>query len=442
MMSCDSRSVGTRRTRWYVALVVAVGVAAGGGLTGQTPGQTGDEDFRFRPDHEKETFQTQRRQTAYSRFQAEEGIPVHTGFSANVYTVEMAPWKRQGPGVTGAFINLDGAGGLVDIMVLEMAVGAQTTAERHLFEEQMLVLSGEGETHIWQSDPAKKVVVPWRRGTFVSPPLNTWHQHFNKGNEPARVASATDAPVKINAFRNTEFVFDNDFDFTERYAGQADYFDPENSIDYAPRGSGSGHSLSIVNLIRDAWTWRLFHAGQGYGDIDRHFVLSQNNMGGHIEAWPVGAYQRAHSHGPAATIVHLGGAGYSLLWPRSLSTTPWEDGVGDQVEKVEWEEGTVVIPPLQWYHQHFAIGPENAKFIVLGGNTVRIPSGEGHMVMYKDEDPYVRQLFEQEVAKAGATVLMPPRSELSAIEEGCASDQAGSLPECGRIPPVAGTGVR
>ena len=435
---------GTWKTLCYFALFLSVGVLmAGSRLSSQAPGQTRDEDFRFRPDHERENLNVRGErgyQSPYRRFQAQEGIPVHTGFAVNLYTVKMAPWKRQGPGVTGSYVNLDGAAGLVDIMVWEMAVGAQTRPERHLFEEQMMVLSGEGETHIWQSDPAKKVVVPWRRGTVVSPPLNTWHQHFNKGKEPARLAAATDLPTKLNAFGNPDFLFSDTYNFTDRYNGQKDYFDPENSVDYSPK---TDHSLSIVNLIRDARTWRLFWAGQGYGDIDRHFILSDNTMGGHIEAWPVGAYERAHAHGPGATIVHLGGPGYSLLWPRDLlGPTPWKDGKGDKVTRVDWKDGMVVIPPMRWYHQHFSTGPGNAKFIVLGGNTVQVPAGETHLIPFKEEDPSVRQLFEKEVAKTGGKVVMPPMKELIAVEERCGDVVISSRVGCGRIPAVAGSTVR
>jgi quercetin dioxygenase-like cupin family protein len=438
-----------RRAPYYFALVLSAGWwVTGTGVSSQSGGQTRDEDFRFRPDHERENL---REDSAYRKFQVQEGIPVHTGFAANVYTVKLAPWKRLGAGVMGAFIDLEGSGGLVDVQVWEMPVGAQTRPERHLYDENVIVLRGEGETHIWQTDPAKKVVVPWRRGTVFAPPVNTWHQHINKGREPSRMAASTDLPLKIDIFRSRDFMFGTNYNFIDRYNGQADYFDPEKSVDYSPK---TDHALSLVNLIRDAWTWRLFHAGQGYGDIDRHFILSDNSLSGHIEAWPVGAYQRAHAHGPGATIVHLGGAGYSLLWPRDLGATPWKDGKGDKVSRVDWQEGTVIIPPIQWYHQHFATGPENAKFIKLGTSPNANPryrvtsgrvmsGGNGHLIPFKEEDPYVRRLFEQEVTKAGAKVLMPPMKELIAVEEECGPDAPiASRVGCGRIPPIEGSTVR
>jgi hypothetical protein len=358
---------------------------------------------------------------------------VYTGAAVNLYKIDLKPWKRLGPGVTGAYINLEGAGALVDVQCWEIVPGGQTKPERHLSEEQLLVLTGEvGETHLWQTDPAKKVVIPWKRGTVFSPPLNTYHMHINKGKTPARMVSVTDLPLKMDTFRNPEFIYNTPFNFTDRYNGQPDYFDPENSKDYSNKGS---HAMSIVNLIRDAWGWRLFHAGQGYGDIDRHFILSDNTMTGHIEGWPVGAYQRAHKHGPSATIVHLGGHGYTLHWPASVGTnTPWKDGKGDQVQKIDWEEGTVLIPDIQWYHQHFATGPAHAKFIKLGsspGNTKYqittdvLYGGARHMISFAEEDPYVRQLFEKELAKNGMKIIMPPLEKLIEMEK------AGQIPDDG-----------
>ena len=40
------------------------------------------------------------------------------------------------------------------------------------------------------------------------------------------------------------------------------------------------------------------------------------------------------------------------------------------------------------------------------------------MILFKDEDPYVRDLFEKELAAKGAKIAMPSREELSKLEEG------------------------
>src|SRR5262245_33951198 len=114
--------IGSWKMRCCFALLLAVGVVmAGSRLSSQTPGKGADDDFRFRPDHEREALGGQ---SAYKKFEAQEGIPTSGGFAVNVYTVKLGPWKRQGPGVTGAYVDLDGAGGIVNLAVTEIAPGA------------------------------------------------------------------------------------------------------------------------------------------------------------------------------------------------------------------------------------------------------------------------------------------------------------------------------
>ena len=185
------------------------------------------------------------------------------------------------------------------------------------------------------------------------------------------------------------------------------------------------HSLSIVNLVRNAWTWRLFHAGQGYKDIDRHFMLSANTMTGHIEQFPQGTYERAHRHGPSSTIVLLNGTGYSLMWDTKHGYTPWRDGKSDQIQRVDWYKGIMVIPPIQWFHQHFNNGAEPARFIKLGGSPGHelypmtgnvLEGGIRYTILFRNEDSHVRSLFVEELAKHDATIKMPPRGELIEME--------------------------
>jgi hypothetical protein len=48
------------------------------------------------------------------------------------------------------------------------------------------------------------------------------------GREPARVSCTNDAPLTINLFHNTAFVFDNDFAFPERVS-ESRHFDGDHS---------------------------------------------------------------------------------------------------------------------------------------------------------------------------------------------------------------------
>jgi mannose-6-phosphate isomerase-like protein (cupin superfamily) len=379
------------------------------------------DNFPFQPDSE---YKERGKTTAYERFLEAENIPVYTGWAKQMYTAPVKPWKRHGTGVSGAYANLEGTGGSVDNWVMELAPGATSKPVRHMYDENLLILSGEGETHIWrEAAPEKKAVIRWRKGTLFVPPLNTWHQHFNKGSEPARIVAETSLPLIMDIYRSNDFVFNNPFDFPERYNSEPDYFDPENSVNYGP--TTEHHSLSVVNLVRNVWTARLFNAGQGYKDIDRHFNMSESSIGSHVEQFPVGTYERAHYHNAGATIVLLTGTGYSLLWPSSVSDTPWKDGKGDQVHRTNWESGVLFVPPTNWYHQHFNNGTEPARFIRLGSppGTETHPIGaEGlksgnTQLSFKEEDPYVRDLLEQEMIARGGEIAMPPREELIRLEE-------------------------
>ena len=47
--------------------------------------------------------------------------------------------------------------------------------------------------------------------------MNAPHQHFNGyGSEPTRIAAVTNLPILINLFHSERFIFENDFDFSER----------------------------------------------------------------------------------------------------------------------------------------------------------------------------------------------------------------------------------
>ena len=366
--------------------------------------QQGDEGYPFLPDSEYQSMG----KTAYQEFLDQEGIPVYTGWAADLYSIELAPWKRQGPGIEGAYLVLEGSGGLIDNSVMQIPAGGKTKPERHIFEEQILILKGEGEAHIWQSNREEKSVVRFARGTVFSPPLNAWHQLVNTGSQPVLLVAETDLPLKIDLFHNAEFMFNSTFQFTDRFSGEADYFDPENSKTYGP--TPQHHSLSIVNLVRDAWTWRLFHAGQGFGDIDRHILLSNNIMPTHIEQFPVGTYERAHAHGPGAAIVLLDGQGYSLLWHDSAGRSPWKDGNSDKIVRVDWKEGILFVPPTKWFHQHFNTGKTPTRFIMLGnraGNELYkmtakeiFMKGQRNMIMFHEQDPSVTEMFKKETGPA------------------------------------------
>src|SRR5260221_9546021 len=173
--------------------------------------------------------------SAYRRFLQKEGIPVYEGGAIDVNKVELKPWKRVG--ALGAYIFLEGTAGTVDAWVAEIPPGGQTNPERHIFEEQTLVLAGKGRTQVWQGDPKNMLTFEWEKGAVFPSPLNTWHRHINTGKDPVRLVAITNAPLLIDMFRHTDFIFANDYAFTERFDGRKDYFSatPQAFVTTVPR---------------------------------------------------------------------------------------------------------------------------------------------------------------------------------------------------------------
>src|SRR5262249_28166399 len=82
-----------------------------------------------------------------------------------------------------------GRGDFVSIFVLELAPGAKSAPQKHLFEEVVYVLSGHGNTTIETSD-GRRHSFEWGPKSLFALPLNARYQHFNSsGRERARLAS-------------------------------------------------------------------------------------------------------------------------------------------------------------------------------------------------------------------------------------------------------------
>ena len=82
--------------------------------------------------------------------------------------------------------------------------------------------------------------------------------------------------------------------------------------------------------------------------------------------------------------------------------------------------GSVVVPPETWFHQHFNTGAKPARYLAIrwgarkfvravghsgGGTNVSLKEG-GDQIEYADEDPKVRAMFEEALAKNGVKSRM------------------------------------
>ena len=69
----------------------------------------------------------------YAGWAANEGVPITEDFGVDLRTVPTAPWARFD--TNGGIVHLKGRGDFVSIFVLDLAPGAKSSPQKHLFEE-------------------------------------------------------------------------------------------------------------------------------------------------------------------------------------------------------------------------------------------------------------------------------------------------------------------
>jgi mannose-6-phosphate isomerase-like protein (cupin superfamily) len=362
--------------------------------------------------------------TTYEDWMRSEGIPVveAVGGVEDVKALDRKPWARTGG--KGTFIYLEGMkGGVTGMYVMEIRPGKALEPEKHMYEELIYILTGQGATEIWHEGQDKRTF-EWGEGSLFSPPLNTWHRLYNGGREPVLFLGVTNAPIVMDLFHNTDFVFGDTFIFRDRYSGEEDYFKVREKID---RGS-KVHKVWDTNFIPDLKVAAEMlddplEGVKGARVKIMNFEMSENVLSGHLSEWPVGMYHKAHYHGAGAILLGLRSKGYVLLWPKELGTTPYRNGVADKVIRVNWGEGAVYSPGDGWFHQHFNTGKEPARHIAFrtGGTKYRVSLRDagarddatvtdikkgGALIEHEDEDPAVHAQFEGALAQAGVRCAM------------------------------------
>ena len=336
--------------------------------------------------------------TPYTRWIAQEGLDIIDAmFVPNLHAVDLKPWARRGG--RGVYLNHDASRTSNDCYVCEITPGQQLVPQRQLFEEMIYILDGRGSTSVWNS-AGRKLSFEWKAGAIFAIPLNTMHQHFNgSGKDAARFVSVTNGPVVMNAFGDIDFVFNTEHDFKNRFSGESDYF--------ANSGEQKGLLLD-TNFVADAINLPLMAAkerGAGGGHI--RFSMAKGSMNSHISQFPVGTYKKAHMHGPGAHVIVMSGEGFSLMWPE-----------GEEPRRFDWREGTMIVPPNMWFHQHFNTGTTPARYLAFKAEGVSIRNAQGvpkawisrriggHQIDYADESTLVRETFAQALAQTGAQPRM------------------------------------
>jgi oxalate decarboxylase/phosphoglucose isomerase-like protein (cupin superfamily) len=348
------------------------------------------------------------KETPYTRWVRGEELDIVSSFHVpDLHTVELKPWPRRGG--RAVFLNHDASRTSNDCYVCEIPAGKELAPQRQLYEEMIYVLDGRGSTAVW-NDAGRRITFEWKAGALFAIPLNAAHQHFNgSGVEPARYVAVTNAPVVINAFGDLDFVFNTRRDFPDRFNGEPEYF--------ANRGEQRGLLLD-TNFVADAVNLPLMAArerGAGGGHI--RFSMARGHMNSHISQFPVGTYKKAHAHGPGAHVIIMNGEGYSLMWPE-----------GGEPRRYDWKEGSMIVPPNMWFHQHFNTGTTPARYLAFKAEGVAIRNAQGvpkawisrrlggDQIDYADESPRVRQWFTEALARRGLASRMDAAYETERAE--------------------------
>ena len=155
------------------------------------------------------------------------------------------------------------------------------------------------------------------------------------------------------------------------------------------------------NFFPDLSVWDKLEVGGGAGRLSYRggIFFPGSAFSTSLMVLPARRYRAAHRHAAGVTIVGVQEAdGFVLMWQ--------EDG---EYMVCPWQEGAVFVPPYHWYHMHMNSGAvENRQLRIRAPRPGANPSADpNRSIPFYQQDPWIRQKFEEELAKRGLTSLMP-----------------------------------
>jgi gentisate 1,2-dioxygenase len=322
------------------------------------------------------------RNTPYDQWfeKAKATMPSFSGLLIqDVRTHPLKAWPDMG--VDGLYVKMADYQ-ITDGWILEIPPKGSTKPQKHMFEAGVYSFGGPGHTIIRQ-EGRRPQRIDWKYRTLFSIPLNVRYQHFNDSDKPARLVAVTSFPFVINSTESTEFVFNNPFQFKDRYDAQEDFLRKNIHV---------RNNLTETNVVEDALEFKLdAYDRRGKGTTNTHWRMSGNSMIDlHVSEIPGGVYKRAHRHSSDAFILLLSGSGYSLTWP--------EGDYGKRI-RVDWTEGTMFVPPIYWYHQHLNPGKDSGRYLAINAPILVSRLGLRFEDQLEPDLPEIEKEFKEEVAK-------------------------------------------
>lgn len=340
----------------------------------------------------------------YDRWMQAQGIPIHKGFYIeDLRTLELGWWEERQ--CNAAFIQLMGQEGVSSARITEIPAGKTLPPMKFSLDECVYVVDGRGLTTIWAGEGKPKKSFEWQQHSMFLVPHNYYRQFSNmQGDKPVRLLHYSYLPMAMSALQEPEFFFGNPFQ-SDGAAEEGDLYSEAKMVQAQTGDEYLGLRVFWYgNFFPDMRAWDKLDANvrRGAGGKSVFIQFPGSEMTAHMSVFAAQTYKKAHRHGPGRVIVIPAGEGYSVMW---------EEGK----EKIfcPWHECSMLVPPNKWFHQHFNAGGSLARYLALHppmqfhGHAEKIEDRAKDQIEYPDEDPWIRQKFEEELGKRGLKSLMP-----------------------------------
>lgn len=281
------------------------------------------------------------------------------GHAPAVETIRIAELPVQASDKADISVAAIGEGRLhqMEATLVEIAPGAKTPPHKHLAEEIIYIVSGSGHTDMWVATSDRKARYDWNAGDLLSPSLNTWHQHVNASDAPARFLSITTAPITRNVFPEAGFITSSDFVFEDRWQQGV-----TQDAEYTPEGGFEGPEVVrmrvghyLPNIVRrelrqrrkGAWGITILPEG----DLAGNHVLEMEVREKDGEIF-TDAEAHLHHHPWEVVYVVLAGEGYSDVRRD-----------GEDMRRVHWRAGDLFIVEANEYHDNRAAPNTRTRYL-------------------------------------------------------------------------------
>ncbi len=329
-------------------------------------------------------------------------LPVHKGyFNQDLRTTELAWWEKRK--CNCAFVQFVGQEGVGEARLIEIPPGKSAAPWKFGLDETYYVLEGRGLATVSGLPELGQKTFEWQKHSLFMVPGQSIRQLSNvQGDRPARLLSYNYFPLAMQASEDPDFFFDNPYQPAPVATAESQEFYSAAKAIWTERGGGRYSWFG--NFFPDMREWDrldpLRSRGAGGRAVGIRFPNSP--ITAHMSVFPAGTYKKAHRHGPGFFIVIPFGEGYSIMW---------DEGKENQKVVIPWHEASAFVPPNRWWHQHFNMGKEPARYLALHpplliAAVAEAVKGNKDQIEYPDEDPFIRQTFEKELAKRGLKSLM------------------------------------